>query len=66
MMVMKGIPSTYNKDLQEDKEAAFDVVDNLCGALRVTTGTISTLKVSKEYNSMKKVFQFHSSIDKCR
>lgn len=45
-MVMKGLPSTYNKDLQEDKEAVFDVVDNLRGALQVATGTISTLKVN--------------------
>ncbi|KFV81805.1 Argininosuccinate lyase, partial [Struthio camelus australis] len=29
LMVLKGLPSTYNKDLQEDKEAAFDVVDTL-------------------------------------
>uniref|UniRef100_A0A803W4J8 Argininosuccinate lyase n=1 Tax=Ficedula albicollis TaxID=59894 RepID=A0A803W4J8_FICAL len=29
LMVLKGLPSTYNKDLQEDKEAVFDVVDTL-------------------------------------
>ena len=31
MMTMKGLPSTYNKDLQEDKEAMFDVYDTLMG-----------------------------------
>lgn len=45
-MIVKGLPSTYNKDLQEDKEALFDVIDNLTGALRVATGTLATLKVS--------------------
>jgi argininosuccinate lyase len=45
MMVMKGLPSTYNKDLQEDKEALFDVCDTLTGVLQVTTGVLSTLKV---------------------
>ena len=30
---MKGLPSGYNKDLQEDKEAVFDAEDNVAGAL---------------------------------
>jgi hypothetical protein len=42
---MKGIPSTYNKDLQEDKEAMFDVYDTLTGVLQVAAGVLSTLKV---------------------
>ena len=46
-MVLKGLPSTYNKDLQEDKEALFDVVDNLLCALQVAAGTLATLKVRK-------------------
>ena len=46
-MVMKGLPSTYNKDLQEDKEALFDVIDTLTGALQVAAGTVLTLKVSR-------------------
>lgn len=44
-MVLKGLPSTYNKDLQEDKEALFDVVDNLYVSLQVAAGILSTLKV---------------------
>ena len=47
-MVMKGLPSTYNKDLQEDKEALFDVTDTLTGALQVAAGTLLTLKVCKK------------------
>lgn len=44
-MTVKGLPSTYNKDLQEDKEAMFDVCDTLSRLLKVTCGTLSTLKV---------------------
>lgn len=42
---LKGLPSTYNKDLQCDKELLFRSFDRLIDCLKVTTGTISTLKV---------------------
>ena len=45
-MTYKGLPSTYNKDLQEDKEPIFDAVDTLSGSLQITTGVLSTLTVS--------------------
>ncbi|NWI10092.1 ARLY2 lyase, partial [Crypturellus soui] len=48
IMVLKGLPSTYNKDLQEDKEAVFDVVDTVTTVLQVATGVISTLQINKE------------------
>ncbi|CAG8670472.1 7335_t:CDS:2 [Dentiscutata heterogama] len=38
LMTYKGIPSTYNKDLQEDKEPLFDAVETLAGSLQITTG----------------------------
>ncbi|KAM6239030.1 argininosuccinate lyase-like [Spheniscus humboldti] len=47
LMVLKGLPSTYNKDLQEDKEAVFDVIDTLNAVLQVATGVISTLQINK-------------------
>ncbi|KAK7925783.1 hypothetical protein WMY93_008093 [Mugilogobius chulae] len=46
MMTMKGLPSCYNKDLQEDKEAMFDCFDTLHAVLQVTTGVMSTLKIN--------------------
>ncbi|KAJ3076236.1 argininosuccinate lyase [Podochytrium sp. JEL0797] len=46
MMTLKGLPSTYNKDLQEDKEPLFDTVDNIAGCLQIMTGVISTLTVN--------------------
>ena len=45
MMVLKGLPATYNKDLQEDKEALFDAIDTLTMALPIATGVIETLTV---------------------
>ncbi|CAO3608170.1 unnamed protein product [Cunninghamella blakesleeana] len=48
MMSYKGIPSTYNKDLQEDKEPMFDAVDTLSGSLQITAGVISTMDIFPE------------------
>ncbi|KAG6333412.1 hypothetical protein ID866_5674 [Astraeus odoratus] len=38
MMTLKGLPSTYNKDLQEDKEPLFDAVDNISASLKIAEG----------------------------
>lgn len=48
LTTLKGLPSTYNKDLQEDKEALFDAVDTLSLELPIATGVIRTLKVRGE------------------
>jgi argininosuccinate lyase len=41
---MKGLPLSYNRDLQEDKEALFDTVDTLVASLEVFAGMMSTLQ----------------------
>jgi argininosuccinate lyase len=46
LMTYKGLPSTYNKDLQEDKESLFDTVDTISSCLRIAEGVIGTLDVS--------------------
>jgi argininosuccinate lyase len=46
LTVMKGLPLSYNRDLQEDKEGLFDVVDTLLASLEVMTGMLETLKVN--------------------
>uniref|UniRef100_H3DFD3 Argininosuccinate lyase n=2 Tax=Tetraodon nigroviridis TaxID=99883 RepID=H3DFD3_TETNG len=46
MMTLKGLPSTYNKDLQEDKEAMFDCYDSVHAVLQVATGVMSTLEIN--------------------
>jgi len=43
LTVMKGLPLTYNKDMQEDKEALFDTVDTIEQCLRVITMLISNV-----------------------
>ena len=45
LVTLKGLPSTYNKDLQEDKEPLFDTVDTVSACLRITEGVIATLEV---------------------
>ena len=46
LTMLKGLPSTYNKDLQEDKEALFDTVDTLAVELPIAAGVIETLQVN--------------------
>ncbi len=46
LATLKGLPSTYNKDLQEDKEATFDSVDTLLTLLPVLTAVITTLRLN--------------------
>lgn len=46
LTVLKGLPSTYNKDLQEDKEGLFDTIDTLLLTLPVVAGVISTLTIN--------------------
>jgi len=45
LCTLKGLPSGYNKDLQEDKEALFDSIDTLKLELPLMAGLIRTLKV---------------------
>ncbi|KDN45907.1 putative ARG4-arginosuccinate lyase [Tilletiaria anomala UBC 951] len=45
MMTLKGIPSTYNKDLQEDKEPLFDAVETVDRSLKIATGVLSTMTI---------------------
>jgi argininosuccinate lyase len=46
LTTLKGLPSTYNKDLQEDKEALFDALDTLALELPIVTDVVRTLKVN--------------------
>ena len=45
LTVMKGLPLTYNRDMQEDKEPIFDSATTLRGALEVMSGALATLRV---------------------
>lgn len=48
LMTMKGIPSTYNKDMQEDKEPLFDTLTTVNHSLSIITGVMSTLRVDSD------------------
>jgi argininosuccinate lyase len=48
LATFKGLPSAYDKDLQEDKEPAFDAFDSLNTTLPVMTGLIKTMRLRPE------------------
>ena len=48
MMVMKGLPLTYSKDMQEDKEQVFDAADNLMLALAAMEGMVRDMNGQRE------------------
>ena len=45
LTTLKGLPSAYDKDLQEDKLALFETADTLCLMLPVVSGLLTTLQV---------------------
>ena len=48
LTVMKGLPLSYNRDMQEDKERLFDTVDTLKNVLEVLSPLILSLKLNRE------------------
>ncbi|KAB7502382.1 putative argininosuccinate lyase [Armadillidium nasatum] len=48
LAIMKGLPSTYNKDLQDDKEVLFNSAETILMTLQVIAGTVQTLKVQPD------------------
>ena len=48
LTTMKALPSSYNRDLQEDKEALFDSVDTVCSALEIFPAMLPELRINRE------------------
>ncbi len=48
LTILKGLPMTYNRDLQEDKEPLFDTVDTLQASLQVLTAMIGRLSFDRK------------------
>jgi len=48
LTMMKALPLSYNRDLQEDKQGLFDTVDTLLSTLEVFTGMVETLRIKPE------------------
>ena len=47
LMTMKGLPTSYQRDLQEDKEPLFDAHDEALGMVRVAAGALATTKFNE-------------------
>jgi argininosuccinate lyase len=47
LTTMKGLPLAYNKDMQEDKEALFDIVDTLNASLAVTATVLRNIRLNE-------------------
>ena len=58
LTLMKGLPQSYNKDMQEDKEPIFDSIDTVINALAITAPMLTTAMFDKEamINSAKRGF----------
>jgi argininosuccinate lyase len=48
LMVMKGLPLAYSKDMQEDKEPVFDAYEALCLSLSAMTGMMGDLGIRRD------------------
>ncbi len=63
LTTMKGIPLAYNKDMQEDKEAFFDALDNTLNCLTLFTDMIATVKFNKENMRRSAMLGFTNATD---
>jgi argininosuccinate lyase len=48
LVLLKGLPAGYQKDLQEDKEAVFDAADTATGSVAILTGVVTGLVPQRE------------------
>jgi len=48
LVTLKGLPLAYNKDMQEDKEHAFDAFDTVADSLRAMSGMIDSMRVNED------------------
>ncbi|AOZ96130.1 argininosuccinate lyase [Butyrivibrio hungatei] len=63
LTTMKGIPLAYNKDMQEDKEAAFDAIDTVDNCLTLFTDMLRTLKFNKDNMEKSAMMGFTNATD---
>ncbi|GAB0058472.1 Argininosuccinate lyase [Candidatus Magnetaquicoccaceae bacterium FCR-1] len=48
LTMMKGLPLAYNRDMQEDKEAIFDIIETVRGCLKVFAGMLAEIRVHQK------------------
>ena len=63
LTTMKGLPLAYNKDMQEDKEVAFDAIDTVKNCIELFTGMLSTTKFNKDVMAKSAVKGFTNATD---
>ena len=63
LTTMKGIPLAYNKDMQEDKEMAFDAMDTVADCIALFTGMIKTMKFRKDRMAKSAMNGFTNATD---
>jgi argininosuccinate lyase len=63
LVIMKGLPLTYSKDMQEDKEPAFDAIDNLSLAIAATAGMVRDLVPNAEVMRLAAASGFSTATD---
>lgn len=63
LIVMKGLPLAYDKDMQEDKEGVFDALDTLYFALDIYAGMISTMTVNGDHTRQVLESDFSNATD---
>jgi len=61
--VMKGLPLTYSKDMQEDKEQVFDAADSLMLALAAMTGMVSDMSANRAVLEVAAASGFSTATD---
>ena len=63
LTTMKGLPLAYNKDMQEDKEMAFDAMDTAADCITLFTGMIKTMKFCKDRMAKSAMDGFTNATD---
>lgn len=63
LTTMKGLPLAYNKDMQEDKEMAFDAMDTAADCITLYTGMIQTMKFRKNRMAKSAMNGFTNATD---
>ena len=63
LTTMKGLPLAYNKDMQEDKEMAFDAMDTAEDCITLFTGMIQTMKFRKDRMAKSAMNGFTNATD---
>lgn len=63
LTTMKGLPLAYNKDMQEDKEAAFDAFDTVKDCIGLFTGMLRTMRFNKEHMAASAMKGFTNATD---